>query len=90
MAAETTLPPDGYVAVANLEIASVTPQSSGFVLQASGQDALDYMIELHLDMPIDRRTQTVLGELLSQSEWRVWRRNPQPLKRRVRPGVASA
>lgn len=83
MAWEMT-PPTGYVAVASLEVDAVQPQSGGFVMRGVGADSADYVMELHLDMPIDRRTQAVLGEILSQSEWQLWRKARQPLRARVR------
>jgi hypothetical protein len=36
---------------------------------------------MHLDIPVDRRTQTILGEMLAQSEWRILRRATTPLSR---------
>jgi hypothetical protein len=36
---------------------------------------------MHMEIPVDRRTQTVLGELLAQSEWRISRRATTPLQR---------
>ncbi len=74
----------GYVAVANIEVTSVRPQPAGFQLQGVGADAADYVLEMHLDMPIDQRTRAVLGEILSQSEWRVLRRAQEPLKSQLR------
>ena len=72
---------DGYVSVANLEVTTVRPDPQGFQLQGLGADGADYLLEMHLDMPIDQRTRVVLGEMLSQSEWRVFRRARQPLKK---------
>lgn len=66
--------PQNYVSVAQVEIDAVTPSRSGFVLTGRGQDRAEYRLEMQLEMPIDQRTRTVLGELLAQSEWRVWRR----------------
>ena len=61
-------------------------------MQANGADGAEYLVELHLDMPIDGRTRAVLGEILSQSEIRVWRRPVQSLRAlrkrsRARTGV---
>jgi hypothetical protein len=89
MAEQVTHPPAGFVPIANVEVESVTPSTSGFLLHALGQDAAEYLLEMHLDMPIDRRTQTVLGELLAQSEWRVWRRTGHSLKPKNRGRVVS-
>jgi hypothetical protein len=80
----TPNPPDDYVTVADLEIDAVRPVSAGFVLEGRGADSADYLLEIHLDMPIDRRTRTVVGELLSQSECRVRRRAPRRLRSRRR------
>ncbi len=83
-------PHDGYVPVANLEVTAVVPQPAGFRLQGIGADGADYLMEMHLDMPIDQRTRAVLGEMLSQSEWVVHRRAQQPLKNQIRRKPARA
>ena len=36
----------------------------------------EYRLELHFDLPLDPRTRTVLGELLSQSDLTISRRAP--------------
>ncbi len=77
---------EGYVAVADVAIDAVRPGRTGFVLQGRGKDRADYRIELHLEMPVDQRTRTVLGELLAQSEWRVSRRVSNPLDARAVQG----
>ena len=82
--------PDGYVPVANVEVTAVTPQSAGFRLQGVGADGADYLMEMHLDMPIDRRTRAVLGEILSQSEWALHRRAQVSLKERKRRAPARS
>ena len=74
--------PEGYVPVANLEVMAVSPKPEGFRLQGLGADGADYLMELHLDMPIDRQTRSVMSELLSQSEWQVFRRVREPLTAR--------
>lgn len=84
----------GFISVASVAVEAVTPKPSGFELRATGEDSSEYLMEMSLDMPIDRRTQTVLGELLSQSEWRVWRRarrslrDPRPTRDRRRDSVS--
>jgi len=72
---------EGYVVVVDIEVDSVRPEHSGFTLQGRGADRAEYRLEMHLDIPVDRRTQTVLGEMLAQSEWRVLRRATTPLRR---------
>jgi hypothetical protein len=90
--ADSQKPDDAFVPVVDIEIDSVQPGASGFVLLGRAADRSDYRLEMHLDFPVDRRTQTVMGELLAQSEWRVLRRAPSPLKktpaRRTRKPVA--
>ena len=71
----------GYVAVVDIEIDAVQPGRSGFVLQGRGADRAEYRLEMHMDIPVDERTQTVLGEMLAQSEWRILRRAVNPLSR---------
>lgn len=78
-----------YLKVAEIEVSEVRPDHFGFTLQGRGADRADYRLEWHLDMPIDPRTKSVLGGLLAQSEWRVWRRAVTPTpktKRTVRAG----
>jgi hypothetical protein len=71
-------PPDGgFVSLAEVEVDAVQPRRSGFLLTGRGRDSAEYRLEMELDMPIDHQTRAVLGELLAQSEWRVWRRAVQ-------------
>jgi hypothetical protein len=75
-----------FVQVAEIEVDAVLPERSGFVLDGRGADGADYRLELHLDVPLDQRTQRVLAGLLTQSEWRVSRRvRPSPLGQLLRP-----
>ena len=66
--------------VADIEIDEVGPAESGFMLRGRGSDGQRYRLHVHLDMPVDRRTWTVVAELLSQSEVRIWRSSPTPLR----------
>ena len=63
--------------VAAIEIDTVTPSDRGFTLtgQAAPPDRGVYRLELHFELPLDPRTRTVLGELLSQSDLTVSRRD---------------
>jgi len=72
-----------FVTLVDIEVDSVRPERSSFVLRGRGSDRSDYQLEMHLDFPVDRRTQTVLGEMLAQSEWRILRRSATPLRRRA-------
>ena len=81
MATEST---NDRIMVADLEIASVRPDRSDIEMVARGADGADYHMNIHFEMPMDRRTQTVIGELLAQSEIRIWRSVRQPLKARAR------
>jgi hypothetical protein len=63
------------IPVADIEVDSVVPTKSGFRLQGRAADGADYQIELHLDLPVDHRTQRVLGEILSQSELKISRKS---------------
>ena len=82
-------PDPDFLPVAELEVDSVEPARSGFVLRGFGADSAEYRLDLHLDMPVDAKTQTVLGGILSQSEWRIWRRAPRQLRTR-QPGRSSS
>lgn len=77
--APSNQPGEDYVPVADIEVTAVEPVRSGFRLTGRGQDAADYRLEMHLDVPVDPRTRTVLGELLAQTEWRLWRRAARPI-----------
>jgi hypothetical protein len=72
--------------LAEIEVDLVKPERSGFTLTGQGADRAEYRLEVHFDMPLDARTRTVLGELLAQSELKIWRRPPlarttSPLRR---------
>jgi hypothetical protein len=62
--------------MADIEIDAVSPSPQGFTLtgQGGGPDHAEYRLDVHFDLPLDARTRTVLGELLSQSELRISRR----------------
>lgn len=72
---------EGFVPVADIEVDVVRPERSGFVLQGRGADRVEYRIEMRLDIPVDRQTQAVLGEILAQSELKVTRRAPASMRR---------
>ena len=72
---------EGFVPVADIEVDAVRPERSGFVLQGRGADRAEYRVEMRLDIPVDQQTQTVLGEILAQSELRVMRRAPASMRR---------
>ncbi len=74
----------GYLPIADLSIETVRPLPHGFALEGHGADGADYRLEMDLELPVDRRTRTVLAELLAQSDWRVARRAPRPLVHRAR------
>lgn len=82
--ADNMQPGGDYLPVADIEVDAVEQAKGGFRLKGLGADAADYVLDVHFDMPVDTRTKSVLGELLSQSEWRVWRRVRQSLKPRYR------
>jgi hypothetical protein len=66
--------PSDYVSVANVDVASVTPERAGFMLEGRGADRSDYRLALELEVPLDVRTRSVLAEMLSQCRITVWRR----------------
>ena len=67
-----------YIPVADIELEAVLPTKSGFRLDGRGADGAEYQLELHLDLPVDQRTQRVLAELLSQSELKISRKAVDP------------
>jgi hypothetical protein len=73
----------GFVRVAVVEVEAVRPRPQGFILDGRGADRADYRLELEFEMPLDPRTRSVLGELLTQSEWKLSRRvRESPRKQR--------
>ncbi|HEY7192730.1 MAG TPA: hypothetical protein VH439_03235 [Gemmatimonadales bacterium] len=64
--------------LATIEIDSVTPSPRGFTLTGQGSDRSAYRLDVHFDLPLDPRTRTVLGELLSQSDVTVYRSDTPP------------
>jgi len=77
---------EDFVPVADIEVEAVRPEKGGFVLQGRGADRADYRIEMNLEIPVDRQTQAVLGEILTQSEFKLRRRAPASMRR---PAVRS-
>jgi hypothetical protein len=76
-----------FIPVADIEVDTVVPTKSGFRLDGQAADGADYQLELHLDLPVDQRTQQVLAELLSQSELKIYRKageSPMAALRRER------
>lgn len=69
-----------YQRVAAIAIDAVTPSDRGFTLTGQGAppDGALYRLELRFELPLDPRTRTVLGELLSQSDLTVSRRDTAP------------
>ena len=68
----------GFEPVATIEVESVIPSQGGFTLTGLGSDRAAYRLDMHFDLPLDPRTRTVLGELLSQSDLTVYRRDTPP------------
>jgi hypothetical protein len=69
-----------FIPVADVEVSAVRPERTGFTLKGTGADRAEYRVDLELEVPVDQRTRSVLGEILSQSRWRIWRRATQPLR----------
>jgi hypothetical protein len=84
MATEQQPDPE-FLPVAEIEVDSVEPSRVGFVLRGLGADSAEYRMDMNLDIRVDPKTQAVLGGILSQSEWRIWRRAPLTLRAR-QPG----
>jgi hypothetical protein len=74
MVTERHPPEPDLLPVAEIEVDSAEATRGGFILRGTGADSAEYRLEVHLDLPVDPKTQTVLGGILSQSEWRIWRR----------------
>jgi len=62
--------------LADIAVDQVKPESQGFTLTGAGPDHAEYRLDVHFELPLDARTRTVLGELLSHSELTISRRAP--------------
>jgi hypothetical protein len=76
--------PSDYLPVADIEVRAVRPERGGFSLEGTGADRAEYRVDLELEVPVDQRTRTILGEMLAQSRFRIWRRAGQPMKPKTR------
>ena len=65
--------------LAEIAVDVVVPERQGFTLMGQGRDQVEYRLDVHFGMPLDARTRTVLGELLSQAELSISRRAPSAL-----------
>jgi len=63
-----------YEPLAQIEVDAVRPEAQGFTLTGEGPDHTEYQLDLRFDMPLDPRTRSVLGELLSHSDLIISRR----------------
>ncbi|HYK82989.1 MAG TPA: hypothetical protein VEU55_07570 [Gemmatimonadales bacterium] len=68
-----------YEPLAEIEVDAVKPERQGFTLTGEGPDHAQYQLDLRFEMPLDPRTRTVLGELLSHSDLIISRRAPEAL-----------
>jgi hypothetical protein len=77
---QSPIPNPYYQPIAAIAIDAVTPSDRGFTLTGPGAppDRARYRLELRFELPLDPRTRTVLGELLSQSDLTVSRRDTAP------------
>ena len=67
-------PAPKYEPLAEIEVDQVKPVRQGFMLTGQGPDLAEYQLDLRFEMPLDPRTRTVLGELLSHSDLIISRR----------------
>lgn len=65
-----------YEPLAEIAVDEVKPERQGFTLTGQGIDRAEYQLDLRFEMPLDSRTRTVLGELLSHSDLVISRRAP--------------
>jgi hypothetical protein len=63
--------------LAEIEVEQVHPEQQGFTLtgQGAGADHADYHVDVRFELPLDSRTRSVLGELLSHAELSISRRS---------------
>jgi hypothetical protein len=79
-----------YERLAEIEVDAVKPERLGFTLTGQGQDHAEYELDLRFEMPLDHRTRSVLGELLSHSDLTISRRTPSGLTPVARSGRERA
>jgi hypothetical protein len=79
-----------YEPLAEIEVDAVKPERQGFTLTGQGPDHAQYQLDLRFEMPLDTRTRTVLGELLSHSDLIISRRAPEVLVAGLRARRESA
>ena len=65
-----------YEPLAAIEVDAARPDPQGFTLTGQGADHAEYQLDLHFGMPLDAKTRSVLGELLSHSDLTISRRAP--------------
>jgi hypothetical protein len=65
----------GFSVAGKIEIDAVTPSRRGFTLTGQGADRAEYRLDVHFELPLDPRTREVIGELLTQSDVTIARRN---------------
>ena len=73
-----------YEPVAKIEVDAARPDVQGFTLTGEGPDHVEYQLDLRFAMPLDAKTRTVLGELLSHSDLTISRRAPGLLTQALR------
>ena len=62
--------------LADIEVDQAQPEPHGFTLTGEGPDHARYRLDVHFELPLDARTRSVLGELLSHSELSISRSAP--------------
>src|SRR5947209_12936852 len=73
-----------YEPFAEIEVDAARPDPQGFTLTGQGADHAEYQLDLHFGMPLDAKTRSVLGELLSHSDLTISRRAPGALVQALR------
>lgn len=68
-----------YEPLAEIAVDEVSPSRLGFTLGGQGPDHAEYQLDLRFEMPLDPRTRSVLGELLSQCDLTISRRTARRL-----------
>jgi len=63
-----------YQPLAEIEVDAARPDPQGFTLTGQGADHAEYQLDLRFGMPLDAKTRSVLGELLSHSDLTISRR----------------
>jgi hypothetical protein len=74
-----------YQLLAEIPVDAVRPDSQGFVMTGRSADGAEYRVGLRFEVPLDVKTRTALGEMLTQATVAVSRQRANADPRAGRP-----